>query len=136
MAEIARLAALGGAEINEAKKVLANEATRLLHGEAAARDAAETARRPIEEGGRAVGLPTVTVPMAEFVAGLGVLSAFLRADLVASTGDARRQIAGGALKVNDAAVTDPKAMLGAGDLVDGAVKLSLGKKKHVLLKAV
>ena len=136
MAEIARLAALGGAEINEAKKVLANEATRLLHGEAAARDAAETARRTFEEGGRAEGLPTVTVPMAEFVAGLGVLSAFVRADLVASTGDARRQIAGGALKVNDAAVTDPKAMLGAGDLVDGAVKLSLGKKKHVLLKAV
>jgi tyrosyl-tRNA synthetase len=136
MPEIARLAALGGAEINEAKKVLANEATRLLHGDAAATDAAETARRTFEEGGRAEGLPTIEVPMAEIAAGMGVLTAFVRADLVASTGDARRQIQGGALKVNDVAVGDPKATLGPGDLVDGAVKLSLGKKRHVLLKAV
>ncbi len=133
--EIARLEALGGAEINEAKKTLANAATALLHGEAAASEAAETARRTFEEGGRAEGLPTVAIPRGDLDAGLGVLTAFVTAGLVGSTGEARRQIQGGALKVNDAPVTDPRAVLGAGDLVDGAVKLSLGKKRHVLLKA-
>jgi tyrosyl-tRNA synthetase len=134
MDEIARLGALGGAEINEAKKALANEATRLLHGEAAAAEASETARQTFEEGGRAEGLPTVDMTLAEFAPGLGVLTAFVKAGLVSSVGDARRQIAGGALKVNDMAITDPKAVLGPADLVDGAAKLSLGKKRHVMLK--
>jgi tyrosyl-tRNA synthetase len=134
MDEIARLAALGGAEINEAKKVLAGEATALLHGRAAADAAAETARKTFEEGVVADSLPTVSVPAGETI-GMGVLSAFVRAGLVASTGEARRQIKGGGLRLNDAAVSDERAALVASDFTDGVAKLSLGKKKHVLLKA-
>jgi tyrosyl-tRNA synthetase len=136
LGEIARLEALGGAEINEAKKALASEATALLHGEAAAREAAETARRTFEEGSLAETLPSVDVPGAEFEAGLGVLAAFVRAGLVASTGEARRQIRGGGLKVNDTTVTDERATLGPEALGQtNVVKLSLGRKKHVLLRA-
>ena len=109
--EIGRLEALGGAEINEAKKTLANEATAILHGAEAARQAAETARKTFEEGALAESLPTVDVPGAEFDAGLGVLSAFVRAGLVASTGEARRQIKGGGLRVNDAALGDERALI-------------------------
>ena len=134
MDEIARLAALGGAEINEAKKVLANEATALLHGRAAAEVAAETARKTFEEGVVADSLPTISVPAGEAI-GMGVLSAFVRAGLVASTGEARRQIKGGGLRLNDAAVSDERAVLSAGDFTDGVAKLSLGKKKHVLMRA-
>ena len=94
-----------GAEINEAKKTLATEATALLHGRAAAEAAAETARKTFEEGALAETLPSVDVPAAEFDAGLGALSAFVRAGLVASTGEARRQIRGGGLRVNDEALT-------------------------------
>ena len=136
LGEIARLEALGGAEINEAKKALASEATALLHGETAAREAAETARRTFEEGSLAETLPSVDVPGAEFEAGLGVLAAFVRAGLVASTGEARRQIRGGGLKVNDTTVTDERATLGREALGQtNVVKLSLGRKKHVLLRA-
>jgi tyrosyl-tRNA synthetase len=136
LAEIARLAALSGAEINEAKKILANEAAALLHGADAAAAAAETARRTFEDGALAESLPTVEVPAAEFAAGLGVLAAFVRAGLVASTGEARRQIRGGGLKVNDETVTDERAVIGADRLgVSGVVKLSLGRKKHVLLRS-
>ena len=110
--EIARLEALGGAEINEAKKILANEATALLHGREAADEAAETARKTFEEGALAESLPTIDVPSAEFDAGLGALSAFVRAGLVASTGEARRQIRGGGLRVNDVALDDEKAVIG------------------------
>ncbi len=134
--EIARLAALRGAEINEAKKALANEATALLHGREAAEAAAETARKTFEEGALAENLPTVEIPLAEFDAGLGVLTAFVRAGLVASTGEARRQIKGGGLRINDEAVTDEKSTLGREALNGDVAKLSLGKKKHVLLKAV
>ncbi len=136
MDEIRRLEALQGAEINEAKKVLATEATALMHGRDKAEAAAETARRTFEEGQTADSLPTIAVPAAEFSAGLGVLSAFVRAGLVASTGEARRQVKGGGLRVNDAVVTDERAVIGAADLnADAAVKLSFGRKKHVLLKA-
>ncbi|MDE2363102.1 MAG: tyrosine--tRNA ligase [Hyphomicrobiales bacterium] len=135
MDEIRRLEALGGAEINDAKKILANEATALVHGREAAGQAAETARKTFEEGVAADTLPTVEIPAAEFDAGLGVLTAFVRAGLVASTGEARRQVKGGGLRVNDSAVDDERAVLRDGDLRDGAIKLSLGKKKHVLLKA-
>ncbi|ATQ70180.1 MULTISPECIES: tyrosine--tRNA ligase [Methylosinus] len=131
--EIEKLAALGGAEINEAKKALATEATALLHGREAAEAAAETARRTFEEGALALSLPRVAVPAAEWSAGLGVLSAFVKAGLVASTGEARRQIKSGGLRLNDEPVTDEKATLGDANLVDGVVKLSLGKKRHVLL---
>lgn len=136
MEEIRRLEALQGAEINEAKKVLATEATALMHGRDKADAAAETARRTFEEGQAADSLPGVAVPAAEFSAGLGVLSAFVRAGLVASTGEARRQVKGGGLRVNDAVVTDERAVIGLADLnADAAVKLSFGRKKHVLLKA-
>jgi tyrosyl-tRNA synthetase len=136
LTEIQRLEALGGAEINEAKKILASEATGLLHGAQAAAIAAETARRTFEEGALAESLPTVDVPAAEFDAGLGVLAAFVRAGLVASTGEARRQIRGGGLRVNDEPVTDERAMLGREALgAAGVAKLSLGRKKHVLLRA-
>jgi tyrosyl-tRNA synthetase len=135
--EIARLEALGGAEINEAKKALANEATALLHGREAAEAAAATARQTFEEGALAESLPTVDVAAVEFDAGLGALTAFLRAGLVGSTGEARRLIRGGALKINDAALEDERAVIGRDALhASGVVKLSLGRKKHVLLRAV
>jgi tyrosyl-tRNA synthetase len=136
MDEIARLAALGGAEINEAKKVLATEATALLHGRDKAEAAARTAQQTFEQGTLAEGLPTVEVAAAELAAGLGVLAAFVRAGLAKSNGEARRQIAGGALRVNDSAVTDEKAKLGTQDVSAGVIKLSLGRKRHVLLKPV
>jgi tyrosyl-tRNA synthetase len=136
MAEIAKLAALKGGEINEAKKVLATEATALLHGRDAANQAAETARQTFEEGAIAENLPTVEIPQSELAAGVGVLSAFVKAGLVASNGEARRQIKGGGLRVNDVAVTDEKMTLTPGNLTgEGVIKLSLGKKRHVLLRA-
>jgi tyrosyl-tRNA synthetase len=135
LAEIARLAALAGAEINEAKKVLATEATALVHGRAAADQAAETARRTFEEGALAETLPTIEIARADLERGLGVLSAFVQAGLVASNGEARRQIKGGGIRVNDVTVNDEKMLLTADTLTpEGVVKLSLGRKRHVLLK--
>ncbi|MET0923659.1 MAG: tyrosine--tRNA ligase [Xanthobacteraceae bacterium] len=135
--EIARLAALKGQELNEAKKVLATEATALVHGRAAAQEAAETARRTFEEGALAETLPTVEIPAGELDTGIGVLAAFVRAGLASSNGDARRQIKGGGIRVNDAAVTDEKMLLTRAQLTpERVIKLSLGKKKHVLLKPV
>ncbi|MDF0522967.1 tyrosine--tRNA ligase [Bradyrhizobium yuanmingense] len=135
MAEIRKLEALGGSEINEAKKVLATEATALLHGRDAANEAAETARRTFEEGALAESLPTVEIPRGELDAGLGVLNAFVKAGLVGSNGEARRQIKGGGLRVNDVSVTDEKMALSAGHLTpEGVIKLSFGKKKHVLIR--
>jgi tyrosyl-tRNA synthetase len=136
MSEIAKLAALKGSEINEAKKVLATEATALLHGRAKAEAAAKTAQETFEQGATAEGLPTVEIAAADLSAGIGVLTAFVKAGLVKSNGEARRQIAGGGLRVNDANVTDEAAKLTAGDATDGVIKLSLGRKKHVLLKPV
>ena len=135
MREINKLAALKGAEINEAKKALADAATTLLHGKEAARQAAETARQTFGEGAIAQSLPTVEIPRGELEAGSGVLTLFVKAGLVASNGEARRQIKGGGLRVNDAAVTDEKMMLSNADLTpEGVIKLSLGKKRHVLLR--
>ena len=135
MREINKLAALKGAEINEAKKALADAATTLLHGKEAACEAAETARQTFEEGAIAQSLPTVEIPRGELEAGSGVLTLFVKAGLVASNGEARRQIKGGGLRVNDAAVTDEKMMLSNADLTpEGVIKLSLGKKRHVLLR--
>jgi tyrosyl-tRNA synthetase len=134
--EIARLEALQDAEINEAKKILATEATALLHGREAALEAAETARQTFEEGRLSANLPTVEITRSELAAGLGVLAAFVRAELVASTGEARRQVKSGGLKINDVAVSDERAVLSADQLVDGVIKISLGRKKHVLLKPV
>ncbi|MBL8584778.1 MAG: tyrosine--tRNA ligase [Rhizobiaceae bacterium] len=134
--EIARLAALGGSEINEAKKVLATEATAIVHGREAAEAAAETARQTFEEGLAAETLPTIDVPAHEMDAGIGLLSLLVRAGLAASNGEARRHVQGGAVRVNDQAVTDERRVATLADLADnGALKLSVGKKKHVLVKA-
>jgi tyrosyl-tRNA synthetase len=132
--EISRLEALGGAEINEAKKILATEATAMVHGREAARCAAEAARQTFEEDVLAQSLPGIEIASSEIEAGLGVLTAFVKAGLVPSSGEARRQIKGGGLKVNDQTVTDERAVIRLGDVTNGAVKLSLGKKRHVLLK--
>jgi len=133
--EVGRLAALKGQELNEAKKVLATEATAMVHGRAAADEAAETARRTFEEGAVAETLPTVEVPRAELEAGVGVLNAFVCAGLVTSTSDARRQIQAGGLRVNDASVSDERMVLTLNDLTaEGVIKLSRGRKQHVLLK--
>jgi tyrosyl-tRNA synthetase len=135
--EIARLAALKDSEINEAKKILATEATAMVHGTAAADAAAETARRTFEEGEAPEGLPTIEITQADLEPGLGVLVAFVKAGLVASNGEARRQIKGGGLKLNDAPVTDEKMLLTGRDLSpEGVIKLSLGRKRHVLLRPV
>src|SRR6202165_523122 len=132
--EIARLEALKGAEINEAKKALADAATTLLHGSEADRQAADTARKTFEEGAIGENLPTVEIPRGELDAGAGVLALFVKAGLVASNGEARRQIKGGGLRVNDVAVTDEKMALNASNLTpEGVIKLSLGRKRHVLL---
>src|ERR1700728_2855918 len=134
MGEIDKLAKLEGAEINEAKKALADAATTLLHGAEAARSASETARQTFEEGAIAENLPTVEVPRGELEAGIGVLASFVKAGLVASNGEARRQIKGGGLRVNDVAVTDEKMLLKPSELTPaGVIKLSFGKKRHVLL---
>lgn len=135
LAEIGKLAALKGSEINEAKKALADAATSLLHGGEAARQAAETARRTFEEGAIAETLPSVEIPQTELQAGLGVLTAFVKAGLVGSNGEARRQIKGGGLRINDVALSDERMVLGPADLTpEGVIKLSLGKKRHVLLR--
>jgi tyrosyl-tRNA synthetase len=135
LTEVERLAALQGAEINEAKKALADAATTLLHGAEAARVAAETARQTFEEGGIAENLPSIDISRGELEAGIGVLASFVKAGLVASNGEARRQIKGGGLRVNDASVTDEKMTLTPSDLTaEGVIKLSMGKKRHVLLR--
>jgi tyrosyl-tRNA synthetase len=135
MGEIDKLAKLEGAEINEAKKALADAATTLLHGAEAARAASETARQTFEEGAIAENLPTVEVPRGELEAGIGVLASFVKAGLVASNGEARRQIKGGGLRVNDVAVTDEKMLLKPSELTpEGVIKLSFGRKRHVLLR--
>ncbi|WCJ61382.1 tyrosine--tRNA ligase [Agrobacterium tumefaciens] len=135
MDEIARIAALGGSEINEAKKILATEVTAILHGRAAAEEAAETARKTFEEGALAENLPSIEVPAAELEAGVGVLSLIVRAGLAGSNGEARRHVQGGAVKINDQGVSDERQMIGTGEVTgDGVIKLSVGKKKHILVR--
>ncbi|MGK2921222.1 MAG: tyrosine--tRNA ligase [Methyloceanibacter sp.] len=135
--EIDRLAALQGAELNEAKKVLATEATALVHGRDAADRAAETARTTFEQGQIASSLPSIDVPRADLEKGLGVLTASVLAGFVKSTGEARRQIKGGGIKVNDVAATDERQVLSLADLTDdGVIKLSLGKKRHALIRPI
>jgi len=133
--EVARLGALGGAEINEAKKLLATEATALAHGRAAAEQAAETARRAFEEGQAAETLPGITVAAAELAAGIPAFRLFVEAGLAASNGEARRLIRGGGARLNDAPITDEARPIGAADLCDGAIKLSAGRKLHRLVRA-
>lgn len=128
--EIARLEKLQGAELNEAKKILATEATAVLHGRAAAEEAAETARRTFEEGALAEGLPTVTAKLPE-----GILNLAVTTGLVASNSEARKLIQNSGLRINDVTVSDPKLIVDASALTsEGVLKLSSGKKKHVLVK--
>ena len=135
--EIAKLAALKGQEINEAKKVLATEATALVHGRDAAEAASETARRTFEQGAIATDLPTLEISAGELASSIGVVGLFVKAGLVASNGEARRQIKGGGLRVNDVPVADEKMSLSKADLTpEGVIKLSMGRKRHVLLKPV
>ncbi|EGP56759.1 tyrosine--tRNA ligase [Agrobacterium tumefaciens] len=135
MDEIARLSSLSGSEINEVKKILATEITAMLHGRAAAEEAAETARKTFEEGALAENLPSIEVPASELEAGIGVLSLIVRAGLAGSNGEARRHVQGGAVKINDQGVSDERQMIGTGEVTgDGVIKLSVGKKKHVLVR--
>jgi len=132
--EIARLEALAGAEINEAKKILATEVTRMAHGDAAAAAAAETARKTFEEGTLAEALPTIAVTAAELAAGIPVFQLLVKAGLAASNGEARRLVKGGGARVNDAAITDEHHKVATGDLADGVLKLSSGRKRHALVR--
>lgn len=135
MDEIARLSALGGSEINEVKKILATEITAMLHGRENAEQAAETARKTFEEGALADNLPSIEVPKSELEAGIGLLSLIVRAGLAASNGEARRHVQGGAVKINDQSMSDERQVIGAGEITaDGVIKLSLGKKKHILVR--
>ncbi len=134
LAEIARLEALGGVEINEAKKRLATAATTLAHGLEAATQAAETARRAFETGEAAADLPAITVAAAALAAGLPVLRLFVDAGLAASNGEVRRLIRGGGARLNDAPVSDESLLVTAADLRDGALKLSAGRKQHRLVR--
>jgi tyrosyl-tRNA synthetase len=134
--EIARLEKLQGAEINDAKKILALEATKLLHGEAAANDAAETARKTFEQGGIGDDLPTVEIPAAELKAGIATWKLFHRAGLAASGGEARRLVQGGGAKINDQKCEDENAAVTDAALNGGIIKLSAGKKRHAIIKAV
>jgi len=134
--EIARLEALEGAQINEAKKVLANTATTLLHGADEAAKAAGAAEAAFERGSLSDDLPTHEVPAAELSAGIMLAALFEAAGLAGSRGEARRLAQGGGLRVNDKAETDANRTVSDADLVDGVVKLAAGKKKIVLVKPV
>jgi len=135
--EIARLEALEGAEINEAKKILATEVTRLAHGDAAAAEAAETARRTFEQGAAAEGLPTVDLPRGALESGLPAFRLLTLAGLAASNGEARRLIKGGGGRINDDRIADAEAAIGLDAVTaDGVIKVSAGKKRHVLVRPV
>lgn len=136
-AEIERLEALEGTEINEAKKLLADEVTKLLHGEAAAAAVAETARRTFEEGGVGAELPTMEVPRAELEAGIPAFELFQRAGLCASGGEARRLVRGGGARINGEVTSNEALTITLADLTaDGVIKLSAGRKRHALIRAV
>ncbi len=134
--EIARLEALPGAEVNEAKKVLANEATRMLHGEAEAAKAAAAAQAAFEQGGLSADLPTHEIASAELNTGVQLADLAVAAGLAGSKGEARRLAQGGGLRVNDKAEADANRLVTGADVVDGVVKLGAGKKKIVLVKPV
>jgi tyrosyl-tRNA synthetase len=134
LAEIARLEALQGAEINEAKKILATEATALAHGREAAEAAADTARRTFEHGEAAESLPTVNLPRAELEQGIPAFRLFALAGLAPSNSEARRLIRGGGARVNDTVITDEAMPIGMEALHQGVIKLSAGRKHHRLVR--
>ncbi len=133
--EVARLEALRGAEVNEAKKILAFEATRMLHGEEAAGRAAETARQVFEQGVAGGELPAISRPRAELEAGIPLHRLVAEAGLAKSNSEARRLAEQGGVRLNDAPVSDPNRLVGLGDVgADGAIKLSAGRKRHALVR--
>ncbi|MFT8990217.1 MAG: tyrosine--tRNA ligase, partial [Gluconobacter albidus] len=134
--ECERLGALEGADINEAKKILATEATAICHGRAAAEEAAETARRVFEQGSTQAALPEIDLPATLLAEGLPAFRVFQEAGLAASGGEARRLIRGGGGRVNDVVVSDENQTFTLDDLRDGVLKVSSGKKKHILLRPV
>jgi tyrosyl-tRNA synthetase len=131
--EVHRLGRLKGSEINEAKRILACEATRLAHGEAAARDAADTARRAFEEGENASGLPSIGLARSELETGVTVAQLLVLAGLSSSRSDARRLVLNSGARLNGHVVQDADAQVGTADLTDGSFKLTAGKKRHVLV---
>jgi len=133
--EIARLEKLAGAEINAAKITLATEATKMAHGEAAAEAAAETARRTFGEGSAGDDLPSIEVASADLARGIQAIDLLHRAGLASSKSEARRLIKGGGARVNGEAIADDAAVLTAADVTrEGYIKLSVGKKKHALVR--
>ena len=136
ISEIARLEALQGAELNDAKKILATEATALCHGREAADAAAETARKAFEEGNFGGDLPVMQVAKARLAAGIEAFQLVLETGLAKSGGEARRHIRGGGIKLNDQAVSNETQAIGLSDLgADGRLRLSFGRKRHVLVEA-
>ncbi len=137
LGEIERLEKLEDAEINDAKKILATEATAVIHGRTEAEKARATAEETFEGGGRSQDLPTFEVARSELEEGLGVLKAFSLADLADSNSKARQLVKGGGAKLNDQAISDERALLTLADVNgDGVIKLSAGKKRHALIKPV
>jgi tyrosyl-tRNA synthetase len=135
--EVARLEKLAGQEINDAKKILATEITRLCHGDAAAKDAEETARRTFEEGARGDALPTVDVPRTRLATGIAAYELMHEAGLADSRNEARKLIKGGGGRLNDKPFASDTAMVKESDLdSSGTLKLSAGRKRHVLVRAV
>lgn len=133
MDEIKRLAALQGAEINEAKKILAHEATKLCRGEEAAIEAAATAQQVFEQGGVGGDLPSISTDLS---APVSVTDLLVQAGMVASKGEAKRLIQGGGVRCNDEPVSDIDTTVSHSDLTgDGYIKLSAGKKRHALVKS-
>jgi tyrosyl-tRNA synthetase len=136
ISEIDRLGALQGSEINEAKKILATEATRLAHGDKAADEAAETARRTFEEGHAADSLPTIDISHADLKSGIPAFLLFAKVGLAASNSEARRLIKGGGGKVNDIMIGDETQIITDADAENGVIKLTAGKKRHLLVRVV
>ncbi|GBR26132.1 tyrosine--tRNA ligase [Gluconobacter japonicus] len=134
--ECERLGALEGADINEAKKILATEATAICHGRIAAEEAAETARKVFEQGSATAALPEVDLPANMLAEGLPAFRVFQEAGLAASGGEARRLIRGGGGRVNDAVISDENQVFTLDDLREGTLKVSSGKKKHILIRPV
>ena len=135
LAEIERLESLEGAEINDAKKILANEATILCHGTTAAETAEETARQAFEQKSLAADLPTVSVSKSDLETGIAVSDLYMTGGLTKSKGEARRLIKQGGARINDEKISDGEAVITLANLnPEGTIKLSAGKKKHILIK--
>lgn len=134
MTQIKELESLDGAALNDAKKVLATEATALRHGRDEAEKAAATAQETFEARGTAQDLPSITLPQSVLTEGIGILGIFVEAELAASNSEARRLLSNGGMRINDKTESDPKRIISPDDIIDGVIKLSAGKKKHKLVR--